>query len=77
MGIYPTGSWVELLDGSIGVVCSQDARWPLAPRVVVVRDSEGNQVSPRVVPTSRANPIINARHTGEIDLLTPNLDAIA
>ncbi|MGI9292067.1 MAG: HD-GYP domain-containing protein [Gammaproteobacteria bacterium] len=77
MGIYPTGSWVELLDGSVGVVCSQDARWPLSPRVVVVRDASGNKISPKVVPTTRANPIINARHTSEVDLLTPDLDAIA
>ena len=77
MGVYPTGTWVELLDGSVGVVCSQDARWPLAPRVAVVRDSDGTSVSPRVVAASRANPIINARNADQADLLTPDLEAIA
>jgi hypothetical protein len=77
MGIYPTGTWVELLDGSIGVVCSQHARWPLTPRVAIIRDCDGTRVDPRVVLTSRVNPIINARHTGESDLLAPDLEAIA
>ena len=77
MGVYPTGTWVELLDGSVGMVCSQDARWPMTPRVAVVRDPNGNQVAPILVATTRANPIINARQTPEIDLLAPDLEAIA
>jgi HD-GYP domain-containing protein (c-di-GMP phosphodiesterase class II) len=77
MGVYPTGTWVELLDGSIGVVCAQDSRWPLAPRVAMVCDANGENVSPRIVLASRANPIINARHATEADLLAPNLEAIA
>jgi HD-GYP domain-containing protein (c-di-GMP phosphodiesterase class II) len=77
MGIYPTGTWVELLDGSIGVVCSQDARWPLAPRVAVTKNSQGVNIEPRMVLASRMNPIINARHTAETGLLAPDLEAIA
>ena len=77
MGIYPTGTWVELLDGSVGMVCSQDSRWPLAPRVAVVSDAGGQHIDPRVVLASRMNPIISARHKGRPDLLAPDLDAIA
>jgi HD-GYP domain-containing protein (c-di-GMP phosphodiesterase class II) len=77
MGIYPTGTWVELLDGSVGVVCSQDARWPLTPRVAVIRDSAGKEIAPRVTSTTRLNPIINTRHIAETNLLAPDLEAIA
>jgi HD-GYP domain-containing protein (c-di-GMP phosphodiesterase class II) len=77
MGIYPTGTWVELLDGSIGVVCSQDARWPLTPRVAVIKDSAGEKIAPHVLSTTRLNPVISARHVGETDLLAPDLEAIA
>jgi hypothetical protein len=77
MGIYPTGTWVELLDGSIGVVCSQDARWPLAPQVAITRNAQGVDTEPHTVIASRMNPIINARHTAETGLLTPDLEAIA
>jgi HD-GYP domain-containing protein (c-di-GMP phosphodiesterase class II) len=77
MGIYPTGTWVELLDGSVGVVCSQDARWALTPRVAVIKDSAGEEIAPRVLSTTRLNPVISARHVGEADLLAPDLEAIA
>jgi len=77
MGIYPTGTWVELLDGSVGVVCSQDARWPLAPRVAVVNEADGSEADVRVVLASRLNPIISARHTGKPEMLIPDLEAIA
>jgi HD-GYP domain-containing protein (c-di-GMP phosphodiesterase class II) len=77
MGIYPTGTWVELLDGSVGVVCSQDARWALTPRVAVIKDSAGEEIAPRVLSTTRHNPVISARHVGEADLLAPDLEAIA
>ena len=77
MGIYPTGTWVELLDGSIGVVCAQDERWPLAPRVALASDAHGCSIDPKVVVASRMNPIIKARHTRDADILVPDLEAIA
>ena len=77
MGIYPTGTWVEMLDGTIGVVCAQDNKGPLAPRVAVVTDANGQALAPRIVLASRANPIINARHTTLSDQHPPNLEAIA
>jgi hypothetical protein len=77
MGIYPTGTWVELLDGSVGVVCAQDARWPLAPSVALTKNSLGAHIEPRMVLTSRMNPIINARHKAEHGFPAPDLEAIA
>jgi HD-GYP domain-containing protein (c-di-GMP phosphodiesterase class II) len=77
MGIYPTGTWVELLDGSVGVVCAQDARWPLAPSVALTKNTLGAHIEPRLVTTSRMNPIINARHTAEHGFPAPDLEAIA
>ena len=77
MGIYPTGTWVELLDGSVGVVCAQDARWPLAPSVALTKNALGAHIEPRLVTTSRMNPIINARHTAEHGFRAPDLEAIA
>jgi hypothetical protein len=77
MGVYPTGTWVELLDGCIGIVCAQDPRWPLAPRVAVLKDNNGKRIEPRVAPASRMNPIICAHQPDDMQMSTPNLEAIA
>ena len=77
MGVYPTGTWVELLDGTVGVVCAQDERWPLTPQVAVVADNDGNPVGPHLTLASRLNPIVSARHDSNPNLVMPNLDAIA
>ena len=61
LGIYPTGTWVELLDGSVGVVCSQNSCWPLAPRVAVLRNGVGEKLEPKVVLANRSNPIVRTR----------------
>ena len=77
MGIYPTGTWVELLDGSIGMVCAQDENWPLTPCVAIMTSQQGGRMDPQLVLASRRNPIIRARHTGVPDLGIPDLVAIA
>lgn len=77
LGIYPTGTWVELLDGSIGVVCAQDPAWPLTPSVAIVSKSNGMPISAHTVRASRLNPIIRARHRASPGLDAPNLEAIA
>ena len=77
MGIYPTGTWVELLDGSIGMVCSQDDYWPLTPRIALTSGSSGQINEPQLVIASRRNPIIRARHSGGAGTDTPDLEAIA
>ena len=77
MGVYPTGTWVEMLDGSVGIVCSQDSRSPLAPRIAVMQDSSGKDVPPHVMQASRMNPIICAHKPGEVPTPAPDLEAIA
>jgi hypothetical protein len=77
MGVYPTGTWIELLDGSVGMVCSQDENWPLTPRVAIMSGSAGPLMEPQVVLATRRNPIIRARHSGAPGMDTPDLEAIA
>jgi len=77
MGTYPTGTWVELLDGSVGVVCAQDAQWPLTPLVAVTIDRNGEALIPYTVLANRLNPIVSTRHAGQPGLDVPDLEAIA
>ena len=77
MGAYPTGTWVELLDGSVGVVCAQDSQWPLTPRVAVTLNRNGVPQIPYTVLANRLNPIVSARHAGHLGLAVPDLEAIA
>lgn len=74
MGIYPTGTWVELLDGSVGVVCEQNPNWPLTPRVAVA-GSNGHK-APHTTRPNRLNPIILARHSPGLGLRAPDLLAL-
>jgi len=77
MGIYPTGTWVELLDGSIGVVCAQNHHWPLSPRVAVVSKANGMPMDAHTVHATRLNPIIRARHRASPGFSAPDLEALA
>jgi len=77
MGTYPTGTWVELLDGSVGVVCAQDSQWPLTPRVAVTINRNGEPLIPYTVLANRLNPIVSTRHAGQAGLQVPDLEAIA
>jgi len=44
VGVYPTGTCVELVDGSVGLVCGQNAALPRTPNVLVTTDTEGQAV---------------------------------
>jgi HD-GYP domain-containing protein (c-di-GMP phosphodiesterase class II) len=77
MGVYPTGTWVELLDGSIGVVCAQDPCWALTPRIAITTDRNGRPREPHTITADRRNPIVSARHSSQSGLITPDLEAIA
>lgn len=76
LGIYPTGTWVELLDGSVGVVCEQNPHWPLTPRVAVITHVDESRSAGYTLQPSRANPIIRARHSGGPGLRMPDLIAL-
>ena len=46
IGIFPVGSLVELNTGEVGVVIAQNLTRRLLPRVMVIRDAEGNALLP-------------------------------
>jgi HD-GYP domain-containing protein (c-di-GMP phosphodiesterase class II) len=39
MGVFPTGTWVELDNACMGVVCLQNPREPMLPHVALITDS--------------------------------------
>lgn len=45
LGVYPTGTRVQLSDGSRGLVCGQDPDWPLRPRVLVTEAAGGRTLA--------------------------------
>jgi HD-GYP domain-containing protein (c-di-GMP phosphodiesterase class II) len=46
IGIFPVGSLVELNSGEVGVVIAQNLTRRLLPRVMVIRDPQGNPLLP-------------------------------
>jgi HD-GYP domain-containing protein (c-di-GMP phosphodiesterase class II) len=46
IGIFPVGSLVELNTGEVGVVIAQNITRRLLPRVMVIRDAQGNPMIP-------------------------------
>jgi HD-GYP domain-containing protein (c-di-GMP phosphodiesterase class II) len=49
MGVYPTGSLVELSTGEVGVILSQNVEQRLKPRIMMLLDEEKNQYDERRV----------------------------
>lgn len=47
IGFFPVGSVVELNSGETGIVVSQNAAKRLLPRVMLVRDAQGNPMRPQ------------------------------
>ena len=44
VGVYPSGSLIELTDGRVGMVVTEHRRRRLRPRILVILDSEKNQL---------------------------------
>lgn len=50
IGMFPTGSVIELSEGSIGLVLEQNSRNPVRPKVMLVRTRDGDEFDePRIV----------------------------
>ena len=49
LGIYPTGSTVQLSNGAKAVVAENRFASPLLPKVILVRDASDHRVSPQVI----------------------------
>lgn len=61
LGHWPTGTWVELADGSIGVVCAQQPGQPLCPRIVVTLDRRRKLLAdPRIIEAEDRNDVVRA-----------------
>ena len=45
LGAYPTGTWVKLADGSVGIVCVQSPDDPLRPRIAIFLDPDDQPLS--------------------------------
>lgn len=61
LGIYPTGTRVQLDDGSTGLVLSQNTGRPRQPNILLTNDSAGRPVKTiRVVTAGAAQPITQA-----------------
>lgn len=61
LGTWPIGTWVELHDGSIGIVCAQQPGQPLSPRVVVALDRHRQvRPDPHVIEVADGNDILRA-----------------
>jgi HD-GYP domain-containing protein (c-di-GMP phosphodiesterase class II) len=49
LGLYPVGTLVELVNGSLGLVCGQRHRQPLQPHVIVTHDAGRQALAEPVV----------------------------
>jgi HD-GYP domain-containing protein (c-di-GMP phosphodiesterase class II) len=50
IGMFPTGSVIELSDGSVGLVLEQNRSHPLQPKVLVLREKDSEMLpTPRVI----------------------------
>ncbi len=61
VGVYPTGTRVELADGRVGLVCGQNPDWPLRPQVLVTDDRQGHALTePQVLTNGVGGQITRA-----------------
>jgi HD-GYP domain-containing protein (c-di-GMP phosphodiesterase class II) len=67
LGVYPTGSWVQLSDGRIGIVRSQVGGEPARPRIALVSDSAGRGLTDsRLWQPKRRGEIARGLNPGDI-----------
>ncbi|HXZ93288.1 MAG TPA: DUF3391 domain-containing protein [Burkholderiales bacterium] len=66
IGVFPVGSVVELNNGEVGIVISQNVAKRLQPRVMVVRDEKGNPIRPQKLIDLSRSPKISEDETYRI-----------
>ncbi|MET0101327.1 MAG: HD domain-containing phosphohydrolase [Sedimenticola sp.] len=49
MGLYPLGSLVQLVSGDIGIVVEKNPFYKRMPKVVLIRDSKGNEIRSGII----------------------------
>ncbi len=77
LGVYPTGSWVQLADGRLGIVRSQTAEQPAHPHVALVCDSTGGALKTDTMlwKPARRGDIARAVLPGQMQLSQRIVDA--
>jgi HD-GYP domain-containing protein (c-di-GMP phosphodiesterase class II) len=66
IGVFPVGSVVALNSGEVGVVIAQNTVKRLQPRIMVVRDANGNQLRPQKLLDLARSPKVSADETYRI-----------
>ena len=75
LGIFPTGTCVEMMDGSLGMVRRQNPGWPLQPQIVMVRNHNGRGIRPLPLPDhGTPSYIAGTLPLGSLDLQPETLD---
>ena len=75
IGIFPVGSFVKLNSGEVAIVIAQNAARRLQPRVMVVRDAEGQPMRPQKMLDLARGPKATANEPYRI-LTTLERDAV-
>ena len=61
LGVYPTGTRVQLVDGRSGIVCAQNPDWPLRPTILLTHNAQGRRLEPpRLLPAGLGGHISRA-----------------
>jgi len=77
LGIWPTGSWVQLADGRFGIVRSQAPDEPARPLIALVCDSDGHalETDTRLWRPARRSDIARAVLPGQVQASRRIVDA--
>lgn len=70
LGAYPTGSWVQIADGRLGIVRQQADDEPLRPHIALLSDSAGRKLTagPTLWQPIRRGDIVRVLETGAVRL---------
>jgi HD-GYP domain-containing protein (c-di-GMP phosphodiesterase class II) len=76
LGLYPTGSWVQIADGRLGIVRRQADDEPTRPHVALLSDSAGRRLpaGPVLWQPARRGDIVRALGSGAVRLPRRQLD---
>ncbi|MEO8223522.1 MAG: HD domain-containing phosphohydrolase [Gammaproteobacteria bacterium] len=81
LGLHPTGSWVQIADGRLGIVRQQADDEPLRPHIALLSDSAGRRLpaGPSLWQPIRRGDIVRVLQSGSVrvakDQLAEALDA--
>ena len=76
LGLFPTGSWVQIADGRLGVVRKQTADEPTRPQVALLCDSAGRRLpgGPALWQPIRRGDIVRGLSSGSLRVPQRQLD---